>query len=1002
MVSDIIICIMNWMSSSDILQGQVWYDNIPSDVVVQIMKRHSDQYSQLELENLCQVCQDKTAEWLKKRHGWISEREQQSLRVFDVLLVLAESMLLIQEDKIVCHYEKLLEWRRIAIQLDEAMFVSAYWAVEDLNRGVTRRYFGWDTVLGHNNQFVNWIMERGISENHFHLWASAPHFHISWVVLMNRTNQYRDKFMEMEERRQNLTEIYSAMYKEPELRIQHLQAVIIRLYLFAWLHKKRIYLDEYVLWKSKFHDGEELLDRIILPSVKNLLHDWEIKNTECMPEWKDCPEKENYSVGVWQLETIDRLLTKIKKSLKCCIKDIQNFRKVKNAWELLCHYFETRGCIELSLLEGLIPEHIMQGYWEEQTLETLQAWLSDSNMLETCATRIQSIINILGADGEEFMPDKEGGVDYISSVIKSDSTVLPGVVSWMSGENYFLYHMFRQIYSEKENNYLQCNLFWAYLVIKEKLRHELLQCNERRGLDNFIRYQDRKGYFIEEKVIEHKVAVMAIADTLCSQHIRHLEVRISPKESARANMEYIREIDTLMKREEYLLKRSLCDRYYFVLHFPKGPDKTPEDQWPYVCRHYYKRQEVNRKAIEIAKFREYYSNGAKRVLGVDSCSQEIGCRPEVFAQAFRYLKDHSDRDNWWGEKNNIPQLHVTYHVGEDFLDIADGLRAIEEAVRFLNLDYGDRIGHALALGLDIRSWYEQENYRIRISQQDYLDNLAWIYGKIVRMQLRDLDNLKNYVEHEFERYFRLIYTNHFDAIYMEGLLKEINKSSNSKGIYTHDRFYFNIDTYYNAWKLRGDNPECYRHGYFENQNRYDKSIAGYDVNSIYPKEFDIRLIPEVAFLYYSYHYNGSIKQEGRKMIEVQVPSVWVEGVQVLQRRIQYLLEKRGIAIETNPSSNVMIGLLKQYDNHPIVKWYNRHLVSDPQILNECPQLSVSINTDDQGIFNTSLENEYALMACALEQKKGIDGRPVYNRMMIYEWLDKIREFGNLQSFQKDK
>ena len=33
------------------------------------------------------------------------------------------------------------------------------------------------------------------------------------------------------------------------------------------------------------------------------------------------------------------------------------------------------------------------------------------------------------------------------------------------------------------------------------------------------------------------------------------------------------------------------------------------------------------------------------------------------------------------------------------------------------------------------------------------------------------------------------------------------------------------------------------------------------------------------------------------------------------------------------------------------------------------QLSVSINTDDQGVFDTLLENEYALMALALKKKK---------------------------------
>ena len=42
------------------------------------------------------------------------------------------------------------------------------------------------------------------------------------------------------------------------------------------------------------------------------------------------------------------------------------------------------------------------------------------------------------------------------------------------------------------------------------------------------------------------------------------------------------------------------------------------------------------------------------------------------------------------------------------------------------------------------------------------------------------------------------------------------------------------------------------------------------------------------------------------------------------------------------------------------------------------QLSVSINTDDQGVFDTLLENEYALMALALKKKKDKDNHKIYD------------------------
>lgn len=37
------------------------------------------------------------------------------------------------------------------------------------------------------------------------------------------------------------------------------------------------------------------------------------------------------------------------------------------------------------------------------------------------------------------------------------------------------------------------------------------------------------------------------------------------------------------------------------------------------------------------------------------------------------------------------------------------------------------------------------------------------------------------------------------------------------------------------------------------------------------------------------------------------------------------MNTKGIAIETNPSSNYMIGTIKKYDQHPIVRFNSRKL-----------------------------------------------------------------------------
>ena len=77
---------------------------------------------------------------------------------------------------------------------------------------------------------------------------------------------------------------------------------------------------------------------------------------------------------------------------------------------------------------------------------------------------------------------------------------------------------------------------------------------------------------------------------------------------------------------------------------------------------------------------------AKYIVGIDAAASEFDAPPEVFAPAFRYLKRNGFK-------------HFTYHAGEDFYHLLGGLRCIYEAVDFLNLSYGDRIGHATAAGI---------------------------------------------------------------------------------------------------------------------------------------------------------------------------------------------------------------------------------------------------------------------------------------------------------------
>ena len=147
-------------------------------------------------------------------------------------------------------------------------------------------------------------------------------------------------------------------------------------------------------------------------------------------------------------------------------------------------------------------------------------------------------------------------------------------------------------------------------------------------------------------------------------------------------------------------------------------------------------------------------------------------------------------------------------------------------------------------------------------------------------------------------------------------------------------------------------------------------------------------------LYFIYHYNERVREKGNEIAEFKVGEKYGILVRQIQDHMIRRLVQEGIGIETNPSSNYLIGTIKKYDEHPIVRFNARKL----KAVEPNTSLSVSINTDDQGVFDTLLENEYALMTLALKKTKDSDSASRYDIEDIYEWVDYVRRMGLEQIF----
>ncbi|OVE55495.1 hypothetical protein [Chryseobacterium mucoviscidosis] len=625
---------------------------------------------------------------------------------------------------------------------------------------------------------------------------------------------------------------------------------------------------------------------------------------------------------------------------------------------------------------------------------------SDSFDLLMNLYQLSNNIEVLRFDlGHQF--EYRGNVEIIDYAIPKNIHIQNLEKSYVFyGERKLLYECFKLIYSDNKEFKSYIHLFHAYLLIKAQFRAELIQVNDKVGFGNFSMYQDRKEFFLPDDSIYHTAFMnLAVHDTKSHSEISSFELRVAPKDDVmklKSSLEgYNKALDNQVILSKQLIRSLSGDgnrfdlkkhKIFYTIHYIKtGETKEYSDlSQEILCRHHHLRLEVKKQSIAISQLRESYSEVSDLIRGIDAASSEFKASPEVFAQGFRYLKNHKLKGQFNHLKNKLEEakIYATYHAGEDFYDLVDGLRAIDECIRFLNLSQGDRIGHALALGIDVKEYYNFKQLKLMLPKQIVLDNIVWLLAKIRKFGIGIHRNEVNRLEKLYENLFYELYTANFG----KGSLLE--------------QKYIHHTTYFDAWKLRGDDPYLYLSDL--KNDIYNKLNITYwercRINEEYPKNKNIRDNIDIKALYQEYHFNPKIKKAGSQIKQFEISHAYMELVEAVQFNMMHELKNKNIAIETNPTSNYLIGTFRRYAKHPITKFFNLGLELDHEKIRNCPQLSVSINTDDQGIFSTSLENEFALMAIALEKEKDENGNLKYNSSMIYEWLERVRLMGIGQSF----
>lgn len=547
--------------------------------------------------------------------------------------------------------------------------------------------------------------------------------------------------------------------------------------------------------------------------------------------------------------------------------------------------------------------------------------------------RIQADINIFAC--YSYREEGFGRIDY--ALNKQTGYANKQSVHLLEcGERELLFRFFLKYLNGDSGVWHSAGYFYLYLLIKNQIRRELEYTNSHHGFLNFKHYQDRKTSFIPKQGIVERNYHNLVVQSSGTLERDCLEIRICGLTSLKKFNELKFRPDLFSNPfSDDLLGERLSLVYSFI---KKNKDRSLSKDG---IRFASLRKDVKRQSLKLAE--ENGHNKTIKLVGIDAAGNELECRPEVFAHAYRYLRE-------MGIKGR------TYHVGEDFYDIIDGLRAIDEAFLFLEMEKHCRLGHTLALGVNSYQYYKRRSHCVVMPRHNLFDNYVWLYQQIMRYNITAPSSLIADLEDRASiLYYQIGYKN------------------------------FSILKCWHAWLLRGDDFDELGESMWSRTSLCKSKLV-----SRAREDKDAVLMNEL------YAYDGQIRIQGAEIVEDKLPVGIEKVIEKLQDIMVRRISEAGVSIETNPSSNLCIGPFEKYEDLPLFKFAPLERDSHTSLVN------VSVNTDDRGVFATSLYNEFSLVAAALFKQKNKDGERLWSNETIYRYIDWLRENGNKQRFDITK
>ena len=502
--------------------------------------------------------------------------------------------------------------------------------------------------------------------------------------------------------------------------------------------------------------------------------------------------------------------------------------------------------------------------------------------------------------------------------------------------------------TSSDGNNLIDTCYLLYILSMNCYLRLSVQGSDQYGFDQFKKFADDGSR--EEIETEYKSRFFQLhgPNALGKPDLATLEARFAPKKSIEKNEKLIRNI--LIGFLEYAhgktklnLSEDLEDLAKEVLEVKRPKLKLVahfiKQKWSVENGGYYYqglREGLVASGSQLVELLMQHPTLKQIVVGIDAAGNELDAPPEVFSSFYRYCRT-SEFENF------------TYHVGEDFEHIVTGIRSIYDAVTFLDLKNGDRIGHATAIGICPKLWISSMPERIFIKRSDWLDHLLFIRKIALSNVALDFPILK--LEEDILKYLEELGLDH------------------------------NINMAQAAFDLRDIEPEVLS-SYLSKKT---SSLVGWLAAELQRIERFSK--PHLKFLQRKWFDNNCLKK-AEELIEIQLSDTSVELMIQLQQFVQKIISEKHVVVESLPTSNVRISHYKDISEHHIFRW----LQIDSRKVDGDSNMLITIGSDDPGIFATDMRNEIYHIFSTLRHEFNLDPHVALNYIKILNQNGRIYSF----------